>query len=74
MMVSPEDSSHTYDYDGYFKILPNLFDWSKDPLRLKNGQKVPDNFEYNSSANSEWMTQAQLKQWLAANSSLIGKI
>ena len=38
-MIGIEDAAHTYEYDGYFKILPAINDWSNDPKRIGSGKK-----------------------------------
>ena len=43
-MIGIEDAPHTYDYDGYFKILPAIHRWSDDPARISNGAKVAAGF------------------------------
>ena len=67
-MIGIEDAAHTYEYDGYFKILPAINDWSNDPKRIGSGKKVPHNFSYTSDSNTHWMTDDTLKSWLAKNS------
>jgi UDP-N-acetylglucosamine 4,6-dehydratase len=54
-MISVEDSYSTYEYADYYKILPAIHQWSKDPERIKNGVKVAEGFEYVSDTNAEWM-------------------
>lgn len=71
-MIGLEDAAFTYEYDGYYKILPNMFDWSIDPRRIKDGNKVPENFVYQSDTNEEWMTVTQLQQWVESNKAKIG--
>jgi UDP-N-acetylglucosamine 4,6-dehydratase (inverting) len=66
-MIGIEDSSNTYDYPGYYKILPQINDWNKDYKRIKNGKKVKKNFNYTSENNLEWMTVSQLKNWIKKN-------
>ena len=39
-MISAEDSNSTYEYESYFKILPQINDWAKDSSRIKSGSKV----------------------------------
>lgn len=73
-MISSDDSHSTYEYLGYYKILPQINDWGKDTLRIKKGKKVPDGFTYNSNTNSEWMTNSELKRWVKNNLNFIGKI
>ncbi|MDA8675808.1 UDP-N-acetylglucosamine 4,6-dehydratase (inverting) [Alphaproteobacteria bacterium] len=71
-MIGVEDAPHTYEYDGYFKILPAIFDWSSDPIRIANGKKVSEGFSYTSDKNDEWMDNATLLAWINDNASKIG--
>ena len=73
-MISIEDSYSTYEYLNYYKILPQINDWGKDKLRIKNGKKVPEGFVYSSENNSEWVTKDELKKWLSLNKNYIGQI
>ena len=66
-MIGAEDAVSTYEYEGYFKILPVINDWANDANRIKNGQKVAEDFYYESSTNSEWMTNEELTVWLKEN-------
>jgi hypothetical protein len=36
--------------------------------------KVPDGFSYTSDNNTEWMSIADLKDWIKANQEKVGKI
>lgn len=73
-MISPEDAYYTYEYDEHFKILPTINNWGKDTNRIKDGKKVPEGFEYSSDNNSEWMSDADLKEWIEKNWEKIGAI
>ncbi len=73
-MISPEDSSYTYEYPEHFKILPAIHHWSTDANRIKDGKKVPEGFTYASNTNSEWMDIKTLQQWIEANREKIGAI
>ena len=73
-MIGIEDAHSTYEYEGYYKILPVINDWSEDQARIKNGIKVPRGFLYDSETNTEWMSQDDLKVWLNENSDKLGKI
>lgn len=73
-MIGLEDAPHTYAYANHYKILPMIHNWSSDPLRIKNGVKVDDNFTYTSDNNSEWMSMEELRVWIETNRSKIGKI
>ena len=73
-MIGEEDAHFTYEYDGYYKILPQINDWSNDPNRVKDGKKVPDSFVYTSDSKSDWMTDDELLTWLSQNNEKIGAV
>ncbi|MGJ8624782.1 MAG: UDP-N-acetylglucosamine 4,6-dehydratase (inverting) [Yoonia sp.] len=73
-MIGEEDAPHTYEYDNHFKIIPAIHNWSADPVRIRDGVKVPENFVYSSANNTEWMTKADLQKWIEDNRAKIGKI
>ena len=73
-MIGPEDAIYTYEYPEYYKILPSINNWSKDPHRIKNGKKVPENFLYSSDNNKEWMEIYELRDWIKNNKNKIGNI
>ena len=68
-MIGIEDAHYTYEYDGYYKILPAINHWFNDPARIKNGTKVADDFEYNSYNNKEWLDVEDLRKWIKQNTS-----
>ena len=72
-MISAEDSVHTYEYDGCFKIVPAINRWGNE-ARIKGGRKVPDGFVYASDTNTEWMSVETLKSWIEANLADLGKL
>ena len=73
-MIGLEDSDYTYEFNDYYKILPQINDWDKNKKRIKNGKKVRKNFIYSSDNNSQWMTKAEFKNWLNLNQKQMGKI
>ena len=73
-MISNEDSYSTYEYENYYKILPQINEWQKDNLRIKSGKKVSEGFVYSSENNKDWMTKNDLEKWLEFNQKYIGKI
>jgi UDP-N-acetylglucosamine 4,6-dehydratase len=73
-MISYDDSYSTYEYSNYYKILPQINEWGKDNLRIKNGKKVKQGFTYTSEGNLNWMTKSDLKKWITTNEKYIGKI
>ena len=73
-MIGLEDAPYTYEYDGYFKILPNIYDWSNSEARVKDGRRVAEDFVYSSDNNSEWMSDSDLETWIEVNREKIGAI
>ena len=73
-MIGPEDALHTYEYEDYYKILPAIHEWSKDPLRINGGQLVAPDFIYSSDNNIEWMSIDYLRAWISLNQDKIGKL
>ena len=73
-MIGVEDAPHTFEYDEHFKILPAIHNWSKDPKRIKDGKRVPENFLYSSDNNKEWMNAEELAEWIEENKDKIGLI
>ena len=55
IMVTVEDSFHTYEYDKYFIIYPDMEWWSNDNL-IPGGKKVQVGFSYSSDNNSQWLS------------------
>ena len=72
-MIGLEDTSYTYEYSSYYKILPQINNWSKDKFRIKNGKKVSEKFSYSSENNLQWMTKSDLKKWITYNTKIINK-
>ena len=73
-MIGIEDAPYTYEYFGYFKILPQLNSWNTDVNRIKSGKLVDPNFTYTSGNNKHWMTNAELQNWINSNSVMIGQL
>lgn len=73
-MIGPEDAPYTYEFDGYYKILPAIHNWSQDPARIAGGKLVHPDFTYSSNNNPEWMSVETLAAWIEKNHEKIGKI
>lgn len=73
-MIGIEDAPFTYEYDEHFKILPAINGWYDDPARIKNGQKVAEDFVYTSDLNPDWMNEAALTDWIDSQRAKIGAI
>ncbi len=72
-MIGKEDSTYTYEYNNYYKILPNIHGWDKDALRINNGTRVAEGFSYTSDKNSEWMSIDCLQKWISSYKQKIGQ-
>ncbi len=73
-MISSEDAHYTYEYAEHFKILPAIHSWHTDFKRIKDGQRVSEDFVYSSDNNTEWMSVDALRAWIAAHEAKIGHI
>ncbi|KPQ15238.1 MAG: UDP-GlcNAc C6-dehydratase/C4-reductase PseB [Rhodobacteraceae bacterium HLUCCO18] len=73
-MIGVEDAPYTYEYEEHFKVLPAIHNWSADPIRIKDGVKVAEDFCYSSDANTDWMSHDQLSAWIRENSARVGAI
>jgi UDP-N-acetylglucosamine 4,6-dehydratase len=73
-MIGLEDAAHTFAYEGHYKILPAIHNWSSDPSRIGTGIKVDEGFMYTSDNNTEWMSVDELQEWIEVNRSKIGSI
>ena len=73
-MISAEDAYYTYEYPEHFKILPTINGWADCPKRIKDGVRVPEGFVYASDNNTEWMSDADLENWIEINRAKIGSI
>lgn len=63
IMVTREDSLHTYEYERHFIVYPH-YEWWDDKGILPGGKKVTSEFEYSSGTNTEWLTIEQLRERL----------
>ncbi len=61
-LITSDESSFTYDYGNYYKIIPAIF-----PNKLKEFtkgaiSKVKNNFSYSSNTNKEWFSNDEIKK------------
>ncbi len=73
-MIGLEDAPYTYAYKHHYKILPMIHKWHTDPQRIKDGERVADDFVYSSDKNSEWMSVEELSSWIQKNNLRIGTV
>ena len=60
IMVTREDSMHTYEYENHYIIYPNYNWWNKSHV-IPGGMLVAPEFEYSSGTNNEWLSVKQLR-------------
>lgn len=60
VMVTKEDSLHTYEYDKHFIIYPHM-SWWKPENAIAGGKPVPRGFEYSSGTNDQWLSVEDLR-------------
>ena len=63
-MIGHEDAPYTYEYSGYYKILPYIYNWYEDERRTNSGKSVGSDFIYSSDTNKDWMSIETLQKWL----------
>lgn len=63
VMVTKEDSLHTYEYDKHFIIYPHMSWWDNGRV-ISGGKQVPRGFEYSSGTNEQWLTVEDLRTLL----------
>lgn len=63
IMVTREDSLHTYEYKKHFIVYPH-YNWWGDKDIIPGGKLVKPEFEYSSGTNTEWLSASDLKKKL----------
>jgi UDP-N-acetylglucosamine 4,6-dehydratase (inverting) len=63
IMVTREDSMHTYEYDKHFIVYPN-YNWWSDSKLIPGGKLVEPEFEYSSGTNTEWLSVEDIQRLL----------
>lgn len=59
MMISSEDARNTVEFDKFYIIMPDL-DGVREMMN-HNGKIAPENFEYHSGNNKDWLSIEQMK-------------
>lgn len=63
IMITTEDSLHTYEYDRHFIIYPQMDFWNESKV-IAGGTKLDYGFSYSSGNNKEWYGINDLKKLL----------
>lgn len=64
VMVTKDDSRNTYEYEKHYIIYPVFDWWNSINFMTPGGEKVEDEFEYNSGTNSQWLSVEELRHEL----------
>lgn len=63
IMLTREDSMHTYEYEKHFIVYPNYNWWGTSDI-LPGGKLVEQGFEYSSGTNSQWLSVEDIRALL----------
>lgn len=63
IMVTREDSLHTYEYEKHYIIYPQYNWWGPKDV-IPGGEMVEPEFEYSSGKNREWLSVEELREKL----------
>ena len=63
VMVTREDSPHTYEYEKHFIVYPAYKWWNREQV-IPGGKPVPAEFEYSSGTNDVWLGVDELREKL----------
>jgi len=61
-LITKEESRHTKELDTMFIIEPEFTFWTEESH--SSGKSLPEDFEYTSTNNKEWLTPEELKKLL----------
>lgn len=69
LMISTEDARHTFEFEDYYTIAPEMFTKNEQLLqKFLNGRKIkvpPENFSYDSDTNEKWLGITDLQKLAA---------
>lgn len=63
IMVTPEDSMTTYEYEKHFIVYPQMV-WNDKQQPDLSGKKVEEGFSYSSGNNTEWLSVEDIRELL----------
>ncbi|MCM1267683.1 MAG: UDP-N-acetylglucosamine 4,6-dehydratase (inverting) [Bacteroidales bacterium] len=63
IMVTPEDSATTYEYEKHFIVYPQMV-WNDRQQPDLSGKKVAEGFHYSSDNNTEWLSVEDIRTLL----------
>jgi len=65
-LIAKEDGRLTLEFDDFFVVEPAFQFWSREGFQERyGGNEVPDEFEYSSDSNPEWLTTEEFQAIIA---------
>ena len=65
IMITPDDALNTVEHERHYTIQPAAGWWNSEQFIEETGaRRVPENFQYSSDINPEWMTREALARIL----------
>lgn len=61
VMITKDDSRSTYEYDKHYIVYPHFDWWHFESHFTEGGKLIERGFEYNSGANTEWLSIEDLR-------------
>lgn len=66
IMVTREDSLHTYEYEKHYIIYPHYDWWGKENI-IPGGSLVKPEFEYSSGTNTQWLNVEDIQKLVSTD-------
>ena len=63
IMITTEDSLHTYEYEKHYIVYPQMNYWDEKKV-IPGGRKLEYGFSYSSDNNKEWYSVVELRELL----------
>lgn len=63
IMITTEDSLHTYEYEKHYIVYPQMDFWNESKV-IPGGRKLEPGFSYSSGNNNEWYSVEDLQKLL----------
>jgi UDP-N-acetylglucosamine 4,6-dehydratase len=63
VMIPRDDARRTLDFGSYYLIQPD-FRFFEHRFKNGRGKPVPEDFEYNSGTNDQWLTSDKLREMI----------
>jgi UDP-N-acetylglucosamine 4,6-dehydratase len=67
ILITPDDSRYTIEYDNHFIIEPAFAFWTKEETLPTPGKPVAEGFQYTSDQNADWLAVDDVRKLLKRN-------